>query len=73
MNRGLAVFFCGSGEGGIGFAAQNLYEITFGAPSPLRSVEPYGSHLILLTALLRLRLKWRRRRDSNPRSRFHDN
>ena len=51
------------GEGGIGFAAQNLFEITCGVPSPLRSVEPSGSHLILLTAILRLRLKWRRRRD----------
>ncbi|MEN8861970.1 MAG: hypothetical protein ABF315_02125, partial [Lentimonas sp.] len=51
------------GEGGIGFAKQNLYEIVCDDPSPLRYVEPNGSHLILLAALLRLRLKWRRRRD----------
>jgi hypothetical protein len=51
------------GEGGIGFAAQNLFETACGVPSPLRSVEPSGSHLIFLTAILLLRLKWRRRRD----------
>gem|GEM_PF-3464859 len=66
--------FCGfalnGGEGGIGFAAQNLFKTTYGVPSALRSVEPDGSHLILLTTLLRLRLKWRRRRDSNPRCHF---
>ena len=51
------------GKGGIGVAAQPLFETACGVPSPLRSVEPDGSHLILLTAILRLRLKWRRRRD----------
>jgi hypothetical protein len=51
------------GEGGIGFATQNLFETACGVPSPLRCVEPSGSHLILLTVILRLRLKWRRRRD----------
>jgi hypothetical protein len=59
--------FCGfainGGEGGIGFATQNLLKTTYGVPSPLRSVKPNGSHLILLPALLLLRLKWRRRRD----------
>ena len=77
-------FALNGGEGGIGFAAQNLFETACGVPSalrsrrtsiligasPLRSVEPSGSHLILLTAILRLRLKWRRRRDSNPRCHF---
>ena len=58
------------GEGGIGVAAQPLIETACGVPSPLRSVEPDGSHLILLTAILRLCLKWRRRRDSNPRCHF---
>jgi hypothetical protein len=33
------------------------------AAAHLRCVEPSGSHLILLAALLRLRLNWRRRRD----------
>ena len=33
-----------------------------GAPSPLRYVEPNGSHLLFLT----LFFNWRRRRDSNP-------
>jgi hypothetical protein len=31
--------FRNGGERGIGFASQNRYAITFGAPSPLRSVE----------------------------------
>ena len=63
-------FALNGGEGGIGFAAQNLFETACGVPSALRCVEPDGSHLILLTAILRLRLKWRRRRDSNPRCHF---
>jgi hypothetical protein len=51
------------GEGGIGVALQPLFETACGVPSPLCSVEPDGSHLILLIAILRLCLKWRRRRD----------
>ncbi len=60
-------FALNGGEGGIGFAAQNLFETACGVPSALRSVEPSGSHLIPFRCtrdvLTWLRLKWRRRRD----------
>jgi 3-deoxy-D-manno-octulosonate 8-phosphate phosphatase KdsC-like HAD superfamily phosphatase len=42
------------GEGGIGFAVQNLFETACGVPSPLGSVEPDGSHPLLAVRVITL-------------------